>query len=124
MAFDGREAEPLARSRTPHPRTVTDISRRTFLASSSMTALGALGVARSGIAIRRGHDDTVVETTHGKLRGARDDGVSAFLGVPYAGRVSGDRRFRRPAPLERWTGVRDALRLGPPAIQAPRAAFG
>ena len=36
------------------------------------------------------------------------------------GRISGDRRFRRPAPLDPWTGVRDALQLGAPAIQAPR----
>jgi para-nitrobenzyl esterase len=39
--------------------------------------------------------------------------------VPYAGRVSGDRRFRRPAPLEPGRGVRDALRLGHPAVQPP-----
>jgi para-nitrobenzyl esterase len=99
-------------------------SRREFLSSSAITLAGAIGIARSGVARGRTRDDTVVETTHGKLRGARDNGVSAFLGVPYAGRVSGDRRFRRPAPLAAWTGVRDALKLGPPAIQAPRAAFG
>ncbi|HSU52260.1 MAG TPA: carboxylesterase family protein [Segetibacter sp.] len=43
-----------------------------------------------------------------------------FKGVPYAGKTSGERRFRRPAKLESWTGVRDALTLGAPAIQAPR----
>jgi para-nitrobenzyl esterase len=61
-----------------------------------------------------------VETSHGKLRGLRENGVNIFKGVPYAGQVSGDRRFRRPAALEPWTGVRDALQLGAPAIQAPR----
>jgi para-nitrobenzyl esterase len=61
-----------------------------------------------------------VETSYGKLRGARQDGVSIFRGIPYAGRVSGDRRFRRPAELEPWPGVRDALQLGAPAIQPPR----
>jgi len=103
---------------------MTDLSRRDFLSSSAITLAGALGVARSANARRSTRDDTIVETSYGKLRGARENGVSAFLGVPYAGRVSGDRRFRRPAPLAPWTGVRDALRLGPPAIQAPRAAFG
>jgi para-nitrobenzyl esterase len=101
-----------------------ELSRRDFLSSSAITLASALGVARSGHTLRSRRDETVVETTHGKLRGARDSGVSAFLGVPYAGRVSGDRRFRRPAPLAPWTGVRDALKLGPPAIQAPRASFG
>jgi para-nitrobenzyl esterase len=103
---------------------MTDLSRRDFLSSSAITLAGALGVARSGHTRRFFQDETVVTTAYGKLRGSRENGVSAFLGVPYAGRVSGDRRFRRPAPLAPWTGVRDALRLGPPAIQAPRAAFG
>ena len=101
-----------------------DPSRRDFLSSTAITLAGVLGVARSGDVPHSTRDETIVATTHGKLRGARENGVSAFLGVPYAGRVSGDRRFRRPAPLLPWTGVRDTLRLGPPAIQAPRAAFG
>ncbi len=61
-----------------------------------------------------------VETTHGKIRGARMGGVNVFKGIPYGGRVSGERRFRRPAELAPWTGVRDALQLGAPAIQPPR----
>ncbi len=61
-----------------------------------------------------------IEISHGKIRGARKEGVTIFKGIPYAGRVSGDRRFRRPAELKPWSGVRDALQLGPPAIQASR----
>ena len=65
--------------------------------------------------------DTIeVEISYGKIQGARRDGVNTFKGIPYAGRVSGDRRFRRPAELEPWAGVRDALQLGAPAIQPPR----
>ena len=101
------------------------LSRRQFVSSMSVGAAGLVGLSRWSFASSTPPADDVVATTaYGKLRGARENGVSAFLGVPYAGRVSGDRRFRRPAPLEPWTGVRDALRLGPPAIQAPRAAFG
>jgi len=58
-----------------------------------------------------------VEITHGKIRGARNEGVNTFRGIPYAGSISGERRFSRPAPLQPWTGVRDALQLGAPAIQ-------
>jgi len=61
-----------------------------------------------------------VEILHGKIRGLREEGVNIFKGVPYAGKVSGDRRFRRPAELAPWPGVRDALRLGAPAIQPSR----
>ncbi|MEZ4727033.1 MAG: carboxylesterase family protein [Caldilineaceae bacterium] len=60
------------------------------------------------------------EITHGKLRGSRAAGVNIFKGIPYAGQVSGKYRFRRPAALQPWTGVRDALELGAPAIQPPR----
>ncbi len=60
------------------------------------------------------------EILYGKLRGKRENGVSIFKGIPYAGSVSGAYRFRRPAKLEPWTGVRDALKLGAPAIQPPR----
>ncbi len=60
------------------------------------------------------------ETTYGKIKGYRTNGVNIFKGIPYAGKTSGDRRFRRPGKLEPWTGVRDALTLGAPAIQAPR----
>ncbi len=61
-----------------------------------------------------------VETSHGKIRGVRAEGVSIFKGVPYAGRVSGDRRFRRPAELAPWAGVRAAEQPGAPSIQPPR----
>jgi para-nitrobenzyl esterase len=61
-----------------------------------------------------------VEITHGKIKGARHEGVNIFKGIPYGGKVSGDRRFRRPAKLKSWSGVRDALQLGAPAIQIPR----
>jgi len=61
-----------------------------------------------------------VEISHGKIRGIRKEGVNIFKGIPYAGKVSGERRFRRPAKLEPWSGIRDVLQLGAPAIQPPR----
>ena len=103
----------------------TDLSRRQFLASTSLAAAGSIMLPRSLFHASGGRHaaiDVVVETSYGKVRGVAEDGVSSFKGVPYAGRVSGDRRFRRPAPLEKWTGVRDALALGPPSIQPGRQA--
>ena len=55
-----------------------------------------------------------VEISHGKIRGTRVEGVNIFKGIPYGGTVSGDRRFRRPAELKPWAGVRDALQLAHP----------
>lgn len=60
------------------------------------------------------------KTVYGNVKGARIEGVNLFKGIPYAGKVSGNQRFKRPAPLQPWTGVRDALEFGPPSIQPPR----
>jgi para-nitrobenzyl esterase len=96
------------------------IYRRDFLSKISL-ATAAISLPQFSF-LQSGRADEFVETeiTHGKIKGARRDGVNIFKGVPYAGRISGDRRFRRPAPLEKWTGVRDALEFGAPAIQSPR----
>ena len=63
----------------------------------------------------------VIETSTGVLRGETIDGITRFLGVPYAAPPFGERRFRLPAPVERWQGVRDATSFGPTAPQAPYA---
>jgi para-nitrobenzyl esterase len=54
----------------------------------------------------------------GKVRGVEGAGVRAFLGVPYAAPPVGERRWRGPRPLQPWTGVRDATRLGSDCVQA------
>lgn len=61
--------------------------------------------------------DVLVPTTAGKLRGAVDDGIAVFKGIPYAAPPVGERRFRRPAPVEPWTETRDALAYGPSCPQ-------
>lgn len=58
---------------------------------------------------------SVVKTSSGELRGRTADGVTAFLGVPYAAAPFGPHRFREPAPVTPWEGVRDALEHGPTA---------
>ena len=102
------------------------MDRRQFVARASLTAAGAAMLPRfvysSGFT--PGPEYVTAEISHGKIRGIRQEGVNIFLGIPYAGRISGDRRFRRPASLEPWTGVRDALQLGNPAIQPPNQTYG
>ncbi|MBB5081959.1 carboxylesterase/lipase family protein [Nonomuraea endophytica] len=55
----------------------------------------------------------------GKVRGRSYDGVTAFLGIPYAEPPTGANRFRAPVPARGWDGVRDALEFGPTAPQRP-----
>jgi para-nitrobenzyl esterase len=62
-----------------------------------------------------------VTTTHGKVRGQVRDGVTSFLGIPYAASPTGPLRFRAPASPPAWDGIREADRLGatPPKPDYP-----
>jgi len=101
------------------------ISRRHFIRKSAVGTGSLLFFSHLPRHSYGNTDDYVVaDTTYGKLRGERVYGVNIFRGVPYAGYVSGERRFRRPAPLKPWTGILNALRLGHPAIQAPNQTYG
>jgi para-nitrobenzyl esterase len=55
---------------------------------------------------------TVAETTSGKIRGYKRNGVYIFKGVPYGASTAGARRFMPPVKPEAWTGVRNALQYG------------
>ncbi|MFM6947950.1 MAG: carboxylesterase/lipase family protein [Aquirufa sp.] len=103
------------------------INRREFIGQMSLATAG-VGLVTSSFSAQTGNRSShslmeefvIADTSYGKIKGLRTEGVNIFKGIPYAGSVSGERRFRRPAPLESWSGVRDALNLGAPAIQAPR----
>ncbi|TCM20721.1 para-nitrobenzyl esterase [Novosphingobium sp. PhB165] len=58
----------------------------------------------------------VVETTSGKVTGARAGGVSRFLGIPYGGDTS-LRRFQPAQAVSPWSGVRACNTLGHKAPQ-------
>ena len=62
-------------------------------------------------------DDLTVTTTRGDIRGALENGVRVFRGVPYAGPPVGELRFALPQPMPAWSGVRLATADGPIAPQ-------
>jgi para-nitrobenzyl esterase len=60
-----------------------------------------------------------VRTEHGVVHGrTTTDGVSAFLGIPYAAAPTGPLRFQPPQPPQPWSAPRDATEYGPTAPQA------
>nr|MDA8247710.1 carboxylesterase family protein [Rhodospirillales bacterium] len=97
----------------PSPSPLT---RRTLLAALAAPAL--LRAARA--AADAGPE---VATAAGRLRGSLADGVRVFRGIPYAAPPVGPLRFRPPAPLPPWSGVRPALDFGPAAVQPPLAGL-
>lgn len=62
-------------------------------------------------------DGAIVETTAGRLRGIRANGVHQFKGVRYGEAAEGPFRFMAPQPVSAWTGIRDAASYGPSAPQ-------
>ncbi|MES2794686.1 MAG: carboxylesterase family protein [Bacteroidota bacterium] len=95
------------------------MKRREFLNKAALSAAG-LSVANYAFSNTIIEEFVTTNTVYGKIKGYREKGVNIYKGVPYGGKISGERRFRRPAPLEKWTGVKDTLTLGAPAIQNPR----
>ena len=63
--------------------------------------------------------DLIVETAAGRVRGAEQDGVAAFKGIPYAAPPFGELRFAAPAAVRPWAGERDAVEYGPTVPKPP-----
>ncbi|MFB9348842.1 carboxylesterase/lipase family protein [Streptomyces heliomycini] len=61
----------------------------------------------------------VTGTPYGAVRGRWERGVAVFRGIPYAAPPFGPRRFRPPAPPDRWDGVRETADFGPTAPKPP-----
>jgi para-nitrobenzyl esterase len=103
-----------------------NITRRQFIGKTALAA-APLYLAPGMIPLYGkdlSPDYRVVETPYGKLKGYRENDVTIFKGVPYAGSVSGRNRFLKAGPVKPWHGVRDALQLGHPSIQPPNQTYG
>jgi para-nitrobenzyl esterase len=59
----------------------------------------------------------IVTTKAGRLSGSHADGVTRYLGIPYAAAPAGGHRFAAAAPAEPWAGTREATDHGATAPQ-------
>ncbi len=64
-----------------------------------------------------------VDVAGGAVQGVVRRGLRMWRGIPYAAPPVGDRRFRAPAPVEPWEGIRDASAFGPVAPQDRNGQF-
>ena len=94
----------------------------------SGTGAGSGAEADAGAAPAALSPDTPVSVTGGLVRGAPSEthpGILAFKGIPFAAAPVGDLRWRPPAPVEAWDGVREAaprsICLQQGARQAPQS---
>jgi len=60
---------------------------------------------------------SVIATTAGQVVGRFDGALHAFKGIPYAAPPVGAARWKPPAPVKPWEGVRQATQFGPSCIQ-------
>ncbi len=89
-------------------------------ACAAVAAFLAIGGPASAGAQTVLDPDAPVMVTGGAVRGAvsaSDEGIVAFKGIPYAAPPVGDLRWRSPAPVVGWEGVRDASDSGPICVQ-------
>lgn len=59
----------------------------------------------------------IIETKTGNLQGSIERDIHVFKGIPYAEPPIGDSRLNVPIAKRPWSGVMEALKFGPEALQ-------
>ena len=83
---------------------------RTILLTAA-AVLGLLYAAR-GIQSPAVAAEPTVRTTEGPVQGAVKNGISEFLGIPYAAPPIGDLRWQPPKPHAAWSDTLNATKFG------------
>lgn len=79
-----------------------------------LLSVAAAGLMASTVADAAG---PVINAPSGSVQGAVEGSMRVFRGIPYAKPPVGDLRWRPPAELGRWTGVRTATEFSPACFQ-------
>jgi len=67
------------------------------------------------------NDPVMVKTDAGTVLGTDQNGLRVYLGIPFAAPPTGDLRWRPPAPVQSWSGVKET-KMYSPACPQPAAA--
>jgi para-nitrobenzyl esterase len=85
-------------------------TRHLSLLALALAGLPGVAAADTPLTVR-------IET--GTLRGATEQGVASWKGIPFAAPPVGPLRWRAPQPAAAWPGVRDATAYGHDCMQVP-----
>jgi para-nitrobenzyl esterase len=66
-------------------------------------------------------DITEAQVTGGTISGVVENGISMFKGIPFAAPPVGDLRWKAPAPVVPWSGVKPARTFADACMQAPNS---
>ena len=64
---------------------------------------------------------TTVDVTGGTIEGVEQDGIFEYKGIPFAAPPVGDLRWKAPAPVQPWTGVKKTDTFASACMQAPNS---
>lgn len=73
----------------------------------------------AAIAQAAGAGIAMAKVTGGEVAGVAGGGVAVFKGIPFAAPPVGDLRWKAPAPVQPWSGVRKADAFARACMQAP-----
>jgi para-nitrobenzyl esterase len=119
LRADARQALHTGRSsQRPNSSTPNRAPAKASLSFGLAVSLGTLCASWPGMAA--GPDEAadknlspVVETNEGPVQGFISNGVTEFLGIPYAEPPVGNLRWRPPQDHARWTNIRKATEYAP-----------
>ncbi|HBK47183.1 MAG TPA: carboxylesterase [Xanthomonadaceae bacterium] len=86
-------------------------------AAGALTALLAVFCSSQGLAMPKAESAPVVDTAAGRVQGLAEGPLQVFKGIPFAAPPVGALRWKAPAPVQAWSGVKDATQFGPACIQ-------
>jgi para-nitrobenzyl esterase len=92
-------------------------SRRSFVRHASLLMAGAHFSPWLNLVTAAQLEQTIADTSAGRVRGVLAEGVNVFKGIPYGAPTSGGNRFMPPVKPTAWTGIRDAMAFGATAPQ-------
>ena len=106
------------RSPNPHSSSPGKTARKTSLSFGLAVALGTLCASWPGVAAGPDHTtetkpSPVVETKEGPVQGFISNGVTEFLGIPYAEPPVGNLRWQPPKDQAPWTNVLKTTEFAP-----------